>query len=297
MRIRRLILTGQGPTGQIVTAGTLMLLLTVSPEAEVAAVLAQTRPTMVAEAAGWVGHSVQGRPILFYRFGNGPRTRLLVGGIHGGYEFNTVRLMSRTVEYMHTHPAEVPADVTLFVVPNLNPDGSVAGTDRINGRLNANKVDLNRNWDYDWRAEAFHGRNLVSGGTRPFSEPETEAMRRFIADNGIEAVIFYHSAFDAVFAGVNVTRTHTLSLARQMSKVTGYKLRLDGVPGQVTTGDAIDYLSNATCVTAIEIELITRDDIEWERNLRGIRFFLRWHPPAAPGSRVASRPGSDCRVV
>jgi len=32
-----------------------------------------------------IGYSVEGRPIEVYQFGNGPRQRLIVAGIHGGY--------------------------------------------------------------------------------------------------------------------------------------------------------------------------------------------------------------------
>lgn len=223
-----------------------------------------------------LGESVQKRPITYYTFGNGPVKRLLVGGIHGGYEFNTVRLMTRTIEHLRDNPSEIPPQVTLYVVANMNPDGSMAGADRINGRLNANKVDLNRNWDYQWQLDAFHGKSRVSGGGKPFSEPESESVRAFIEDNQMDAVIFYHSAFNGVFQGAVVSTTKTLALATMMARVTGYRHLPNGIPGQFTTGNAIDYLAAKAHVTAIEIELLNRQDIDWARNLRGIRFFLKW---------------------
>jgi len=39
-----------------------------------------------------IGYSVNGLPLEVYQFGNGPRERMIVAGIHGGYEWNTVAL-------------------------------------------------------------------------------------------------------------------------------------------------------------------------------------------------------------
>jgi hypothetical protein len=226
-----------------------------------------------------LGASVQGRPIHVYKLGSGPRHRLLVGGIHGGYEFNTVRLMSQTIAFLGANPAEIPADVTLHIIPNLNPDGAAIGMNLLRGRFNANRVDLNRNWDYAWQPAGYHGQTPVSAGARPFSEPETRFVRAYIADSGIEAAIFYHSMGGIVFHGEVTTRTHTVALARHIADATGYR-RMAGVPYQLTTGNAIDYLSAATDVSAIEIELTNRGDTDWRRSLAGIRAFLRWQVPA-----------------
>jgi LysM repeat protein len=240
-----------------------------------------------------IGVSLQGRPLTAFQLGNGPIRRAMIGAIHGGYEANTAALMTRTLEFLIDNPGELPPELTLYILPIANPDGYFAGTDRVNGRTNANKVDLNRNWDYLWQAEAFHGTRPISGGSSPFSEPETRALRDFIVSRDIRDTVFYHSVFSAVFAGAGVTRTETLDLAQLMSQATGYRL-LSGIPGQVTTGDAIDWLT-VNGYNAIEIELSARDDIDWERNLRGLRAFLRWKlapanetgtslPTAAPAS-------------
>ncbi|HNZ13472.1 MAG TPA: hypothetical protein PKL11_07430, partial [Anaerolineaceae bacterium] len=37
-----------------------------------------------------IGYSVEGRELWVVRFGNGPVVRMIVAGIHGGYEWNTV---------------------------------------------------------------------------------------------------------------------------------------------------------------------------------------------------------------
>ncbi len=78
-----------------------------------------------------------------------------------------------------------------------------------------------------------------------------------------------------------------------MSDATGYLHAPGGVPGQVTTRDAIDWLSTQG-IAAVEIDLTTHQDIEWQRNLSGIRAFLNWSisnrdPAASPISTEVPR--------
>jgi hypothetical protein len=228
------------------------------------------------------GRSVKKRPLVAYRLGRGPIARALIGGLHGGYEWNTTALMSETLDYLRQSSARIPAGVTLYIVPLANPDGAVAGSDAIVGRMNANGVDLNRNWDYRWQMTATHGARPVFAGRGPFSEPETAALRDFILDRGISAAVFYHSAGGVVFSGAGRDTSKTVDLATFMAGQTGYRYAPEGVPGQITTGDAIDWLT-AHGVAAVEIELSTHTDLDGEPNLRAVLAFLRWDLP--PSSR------------
>jgi len=237
------------------------------------------------------GVSYGGRALTAYRMGNGPSARAIVGGIHGGYEWNTVDLVSKTLTYLTQDPSLVPSEVTLYLIPCMNPDGYAAGTDPVRARMNDRGVDLNRNWDYQWQATATHGARPVSAGTEPFSEPETAALRDLIVSRRVESAVFYHSALAKIFVGADITRSASLELARVMSQATGYPLSLEGVPGQITTGDAVDWLSTQG-IAAIEVELTTHQDIEWERNRRGLLAFLNWSiPGGAPVKTPVSTTG------
>ena len=106
-----------------------------------------------------------GRAIDAYSFGSGDTHLLFVGGIHGGYEWNTVVLADEIIALFTAEPELIPANLTVSIIPNLNPDGVVAAlgvegpikfADGANnpgdgtGRFNANQVDLNRNFDCRW---------------------------------------------------------------------------------------------------------------------------------------------------
>jgi predicted deacylase len=232
-------------------------------------------PIPMVEGPITYGYSVQSRPLQAFRIGTGPIARALVGGIHGGYEANTTRLVEEFFTYLATSTDLVPPQITLYLVPQVNPDGAAAGTDRTQGRLNANSVDLNRNWDYEWQSVATHGTQPVSGGSAPFSEPETSALRDFILNQHIQAAIFYHSAMSEVYPGAGRNTSKTEELAILMAEYTGYRYAPECIPGQITTGDAINWLTTQG-ITAVEVELSTHTELDWEQNLAALLAFLNW---------------------
>ncbi len=242
-----------------------------------------TPPPLPFEEAFIYGTSVEDRPLQGYRLGTGASARFIIGAIHGGYEWNTVEVVSKTLEYYREHREELPSNVALYLIPLANPDGYAAGRDAIVGRANAHSVDLNRNWDYTWQPTATHGIRPVSAGTAPFSEPETAALRDLLLEKRPDAVIFYHSAMGVVFSGADRENSFTYELAEVIAAATGYRHQTEGIPGQITTGDAIDWLSSMG-VAGTEVELTTHasiDEAEWQRNLKGIKAFLDWQAPQA----------------
>lgn len=227
------------------------------------------------------GTSAGSRHLYAYRLGTGPSARAIIGGIHGGYEWNTVQLVSDTLKYLQENTSVIPSNVTLYVIPCANPDGYAAGTDPVVGRMNDNLVDLNRNWDYNWQITATHGTRPVYAGKEPFSEPETAFLRDFILSKDTQAVVFYHSAMGVIFSGVGITQSATFQLAEMLSDATQYPHNTEGIYGQITTGDAIDWLS-IQGIAGAEIELTSHalvSEEEWQRNLQGIQAFLDWTIP------------------
>jgi len=240
-----------------------------------------------------IGYSFEKRPIASYRFGRGLQTVIFVGGIHGGYEWNTILLAYQAIDYFLDHPEAVPEDITLIIIPSANPDGQFRVTgkegrfeindlapDTTSGRFNGRYVDLNRNWDCAWETTARWRDQAVSGGKKPFSESESQALRDFLLQQQPEGVVFWHSRAGGVYGA---WCQEFFQPAQQLAEIYG---AASGYPfaGQFTyypvTGDAGDWLSTQG-IPSISVELATHDFIEWPENLAGIMAVLEYHSQPA----------------
>lgn len=239
-----------------------------------------------------IGTSVEGRQIEMISLGTGSRELIVVGGIHGGYEWNTVLLAQQLLEYYRAEPSRIPDDVRLHFIVNMNPDGlyrivgdreleelDFSGIDTRSGRFNANFVDLNRNWDYEWEPVSYWGTTEVKAGTAPFSEPETRAVRDIVLRLGPAGVIFFHSAADGIYHG---GRREGFEASRRLAEAfaegSGYRLPEAGAKGLVTyriTGSASNYLYTRG-IPAIVVELSTHHRTEFERNRLGMESLLEY---------------------
>jgi len=223
-----------------------------------------------------IGYSVEGRPITAHRIGNGPVKVVLVGDIHGGFEANTHILAQQLLAHFQTLPGDVPVNISLWIVPTMNPDGLAAGT-----RWNAHDVDLNRNADTDldgcagndWSPDTvgLEGPHPGAGGAYPFSEPEVRAVRDFMADAWI--TVFYHSAAEAIYTDACQRHLPTARLAAILSEATGYPIPPDGWTTYPITGEFGDYLAGEG-VSSVTVELTDHEATEFERNLAGVRAIL-----------------------
>src|SRR5688572_26335723 len=64
-----------------------------------------------------IGKSAEDRDITAYHFGEGDKELLFVGGIHGGYEWNTVLVAYELMDYLKENPQAIPENVKVTVVP------------------------------------------------------------------------------------------------------------------------------------------------------------------------------------
>jgi hypothetical protein len=225
-----------------------------------------------------IGYSVSGRPIEVYTFGNGERQRMIVAGIHGGYEWNTIALADELIEHINDHPEIIPSDVTLYILRNLNPDGD-ARDHGIDGRVNDHGVDLNRNfptnWAADWDRRGCWNYGPTTGGRAPGSEPETRAMMYFLQTRRVEALISYHSAALGVFPGGEPWEENSVEFAKALSEVTGYRFPpID--TGCIFTGTLADYAVEMGAV-AVDMELSTHRFTDFRQNLRALEVLLNWN--------------------
>jgi hypothetical protein len=239
-----------------------------------------------------IGSSVSGKKITAYNYGTGDTGILFVGGIHGGYEWNTVLAAYELMDYLEENPGAVPSNIKVTVIPVLNPDGleeTVGSAGRfkisdvptgsnatVSGRFNANVVDLNRNFDCDWQAQGTWQTTSVSGGSKAFSEPESQAFRDFVQAEEPTAVVVWYSS--APGGGVFASNCHdgvlpeTTLITDVYARASGYKAYKEFNYYEIT-GDAVNWLAKNK-IPAISVLLSNHQDTEWSKNKAGIEALL-----------------------
>lgn len=227
-----------------------------------------------------IGFSVAERPLEVYQFGNGPIEKMIIAGIHGGYEWNTVTLADEMLAYLKSHPDIIPEDHTLYFLRVFNPDG-LARSKGFGGRANENNVDLNRNFPYKWQTEwprpGCWDYIPITGGVGPASEPETKALIRFVENHDLKAFISYHSAALGIFPGGQPPDEGSLSLAETLAAVSDYPYPPIEA-GCVYTGQLVDWISNQG-IAGVDVELTNHQDSDFEINLAILSVFLDWSYP------------------
>lgn len=271
----------------VLTAGVLVFFLT-QKKAEPLPVAVEPIATSTRTV---IGASVEGRTIEAYTYGTGEESLVFVGGIHGGYEWNSVLLAYELMDYLAEDSSRIPGNLRVTVIPDANPDGTfkIVGKegrflatdtlpgDQSAGRFNANGVDLNRNFACKWQSEATWRGNKVSAGTSAFSEPEAQALRDFFLREKPLASVFFHSQANAVYASEceEGVLPETLALMNTYASSAGYTAvsSFDAYP---VTGDIEGWLASVT-IPAITVELSSHEAVEWEKNLRGVQaLFARY---------------------
>ncbi|RFT16520.1 MAG: Carboxypeptidase T [Candidatus Saccharicenans subterraneus] len=201
----------------------------------------------------------------------------------------------------------------VWIVPLVNPDGleySILNYRlwRKNRRLNQDGsygVDLNRNYSYEWAHDDIGSSpepsSAVFRGTGPFSEPETEAIRKLFQNQRISAAISYHSFSQLILYPWGYldqpTEDEALlqSLAQEMagliSQVNGrvYQTGRAAASLYLTNGDFADWAYGLFRIPAFTIELPPVDlvqggflnsesDIEpiFRENLPAALYLIEW---------------------
>jgi len=269
------------PRPTLTPAPTSYYLPTVTPNPRATEIEDYSTPTpfvfTLGPAPALIGYSVLGRPIQVYTFGQGESQYLIVAGIHGGYEGNTVDLANELIVYITQHPEVIPSGSMLYIIPDLNPDAVARGRN-VDARVNANGVDLNRNfptrnWVADWDHSNCWNERPTTGGAYGGSEPETKAVMNFILSHHIQAMISYHSAALGVFPGGVPWEPDSKDLARRLSKATGYPYPPIEI-GCVYTGTLADWAVEHGIGASVDMELANHRDSDFDRNLKALKVLV-----------------------
>lgn len=255
-------------------------------------VLEEITPEIIATTSvAVIGTSVENRNIEVYSYGVGEKVLLFVGGMHGGYEWNSVLLAYEFIDELENGKFAVPVGFTFKVIPALNPDGLYKVVQKegrftaeeipVNtahqtgeGRFNKNGVDLNRNFACKWQPESTWRGKIVGAGTSAFSEPEALALKNLVEKINPLTVVFWHSQANNVYASecLNGVLPKTLEIMNAYATAGKYGAvaSFDAYP---VTGDAEGWLASID-IPAITVELESRTSTEWSRNRAGIEAML-----------------------
>ena len=161
-----------------------------------------------------LGYSVRHRAITACERGTrGGVSLLVVGNLHGDEQIGLAVVLR-----LRSMP--VPAGVDLWLVASGNPDGTATRT-----RTNAHGVDENRNFPYHWASSA-------TSGSRVLSEPETQALARFLVANRPRTVVVFHSPLDAV----DYSEGADPVVVRYLAAASGFPARTLGARSGELTG-------------------------------------------------------------
>jgi protein MpaA len=225
-----------------------------------------------------VAQSEEGRTIIARRIGpvDAATSLVVIGQVHGN-EPAGVRVVRELVDRAAraesldaTTTARTTA--TIWVIDSLNPDGRRAGT-----RVNANGVDLNRNFPHAWQPSGRGTRQWSGPGAA--SEMEVQGLMAFLAKVRPTAVLVMHQDF----AVVDTTHDRSRRAGVRLAELLGLPARPVGCPGPCR-GTLTGWVDQELGAIAITVELPGKvSGSQVRRYADGIEGFTSWL--ARPESR------------
>ena len=234
-----------------------------------------------------IGTSKQGRQLASLIIGNkGAKHHILIQAAMHGREYMTSLLVMAQAEAL-LQDGGPDGDVCLHIVPMSNPDGvTISQTQRMTADLraiyerdvskgytdlseadylrlwkaNAVGVDLNRNFDADFRLgmQRSAPSSRLYPGKRAENQPESRALADYVRDNDFDLTVSYHAYGSCIFwqygddAQANAASG---ALANELRTITGYTLRGDsGTEG----GGFKDWALSEMGIPSVTIEIGTR---------------------------------------
>jgi len=221
-------------------------------------------PKTLTETIEVFGRSVQKRPLRAYILGDGENVTLIFAAVHGN-ETATPYLVTQLRAHLKRHP-EILKNRRAILVPVLNPDGL-----QKRRRVNANGVDINRNYPGTWR-KAKRGDSFKSGPSAA-SEPEAQAMIRLVKKYPPDKIVSIHQPLHCLAYSGERSR----ALARAIAKENGYKIKSN--IGYPTPGGFGGYCDKIIKTPVVTLELPwQKPEAAWKKNATALLAAIALEP-------------------
>lgn len=220
-----------------------------------------------------LGKSEDNREICGLFYGDGEKTLICCGGVHGRENINPYVLL-RILEKYGKEKREF-GDFSLLFIPMLNPDGyeiaragfstlknlrlrrlcQESGIEPKEWKNNARNVDINRNFP------SIHYKPDREGAYSG-SEKETQILIKVIQHYPKGAFLDFHSRGEMIYFYRTVLsdkyNERQFLLAKELQKSTGYALgnKWDDLDGNLTGGNTVHFYSEFTKNPAITLETV-----------------------------------------
>ncbi len=200
---------------------------------------------------------------------------LLLGSAHP-IEWHAQEIPLRLAEYFATNRHNLRA--TCYVLPIFNPDGFAYmrvipifyASNRKNryfppeekrSHVYTTGVDLNRNFSYQWQKTSSDPTHPYYSGPAPMSEPETQALERFVSSVRLSYAISFHTPGNVVqypwgYTKTPQTNTQLVSFARWIASNIGRGYRaIQDSANYTKPGSEIDWFYGAKGIPALRLEI------------------------------------------
>lgn len=238
-----------------------------------------------------IGQSVEGREIFRIRIGSQKESldslpAAIFMGAHHAREHLSVEIPLLLAQHLVTEYSKGNERIVrlvdsrdIHIIPMVNPDGAeydiASGSYRMwrkNRRTNGNGtfgVDLNRNYSYMWGTggSSSSGSSDVYMGPKPFSEPETLAVKNLIENQQNASVLLSFHTFSELIlypwghSYTPIANDRDLkvfeTMAKTMAKWNGYKAQASS-DLYIASGDTVDWAYGEHGVFAYTFELDPR---------------------------------------
>jgi len=196
-----------------------------------------------------IGTSVQGRPLIAYHVNPHPGQKvvLAIGNIHGDEQTGI-----EVVQYIRDQ-ATIPDNLDVWVIESINPDGVVANT-----HVNGSGVDLNRNFDPDWRPNNCALNPRYCAGQGPRDQPESQAIADFLLDVKPIMTAWYHGPLHVIDRALSFGVANPAVLDAYAAQVGYAVATVNCSPTGICVGNATQFGNyNIPGSSAFVIELQT----------------------------------------